>query len=379
MSLQCLQIVEASFAGVGRHVIDLSIGLQERGHQVTLLYSPLRIDGRFELGLKALTELGATLMPFEMNREVGSDDIRAIQYVKRLVQDKKFDIVHGHSSKGGAIARMAGFGSGARVLYTPNAYITMSPDLTGPKARIFGFLEKSLAGRSHATINVSENERRYAEHELGIPAGNLHVIYNAIAGPKPGDRTELRDRFGLTEEDVVIGFVGRFSSQKNPRLAVAAFAPVARKNSRARLLMIGEGELGSAARADAKAAGIDSQIIWAGAQDGALLMNAFDVFLLSSDYEGFPYVLLEAGAAGLPIVSTDMGAANEFVVEGQTGYLVPPRNADALSERLHQLVTDASLRRSFGAASYERSLEFPLRRMIDQTETLYHQLIAAKS
>lgn len=379
MSLQCLQIVEASFAGVGRHVIDLSIGLEERGHQVTLLYSPLRIDGRFELGLKALTELGATLMPFEMNREVGSDDIRAIQYVKRLVQDKKFDIVHGHSSKGGAIARMAGFGSGARVLYTPNAYITMSPDLTGPKARIFGFLEKSLAGRSHATINVSENERRYAEHELGIPAGNLHVIYNAIAGPKPGNRTELRDRFSLTEEDVVIGFVGRFSSQKNPRLAVAAFAPVARKNSRARLLMIGEGELGSAAQADAKAAGIDSQIIWAGAQDGALLMNAFDVFLLSSDYEGFPYVLLEAGAAGLPIVSTDMGAANEFVVEGKTGYLVPPRDADALSERLHQLVADASLRRSFGAASYERSLEFPLRRMIDQTETLYHQLIAAKS
>jgi glycosyltransferase involved in cell wall biosynthesis len=106
-------------------------------------------------------------------------------------------------------------------------------------------------------------------------------------------------------------------------------------------------------------------------------LNAADVFVLSSDYEGNPLAVLEAMAAGKPIISTAVGGVPELV-EGGCGLLAPPRDAQALSKAMRHMLESAEARKSMGEASARRAVErFDLRVMTEAYEDLYKKLIAS--
>jgi glycosyltransferase involved in cell wall biosynthesis len=113
--------------------------------------------------------------------------------------------------------------------------------------------------------------------------------------------------------------------------------------------------------------------------DGALAMAAFDVFALSSRYEGFPYVLLEALAMGLPIVSTDVGGAAAVIRSGENGFVVPVGAVSDLAEALRKLTSDDELRDSMAAKSLWRSEMFSLDRMLNETLAVYEYGVDFKS
>ena len=124
-TLKILLVLEAAGAGVGRHVVDLVAGLLARGHAVDVVYSPARAEASFVAQLEAL-QGALTVRELPMQRSVGIRDLAAARGLRRLIRaGGPYDVVHAHSSKAGALLRLAAIGLPARRFYTPHAFITL--------------------------------------------------------------------------------------------------------------------------------------------------------------------------------------------------------------------------------------------------------------
>jgi glycosyltransferase involved in cell wall biosynthesis len=328
--LKILYVVESTFAGTGRHVLDLITAMLERGHEVHIAYSPVRMDERFARDLRAFERLHVLSLP--MRPMPGVADLWGSLKVRRYLQQHgPMDVVHGHSSKGGAIARIASWGLGSRRVYTAHAFKTMDPCLGRVRRSVFASIELVL-GRfaSDAVIAVSLDEARHAR-ELGIPAGRCRIVPNAVRIPPDlPDRTSARRQLGVPAAAPCLLFVGRLDTQKAPDRFVSLAASLLRDFRDLHALMLGSGPLEAAVRLRIERAGLKERVLLHTNQRGWDGMAAADLLVLTSHYEGMPYVLLEAAALGLPIVSTEVGGARQIVRDGQNGLVVPQRDAAAL-------------------------------------------------
>jgi len=378
--LRVLLLIEASGSGAGRHVLDLADGLAQSGHEVHLLYSPLRIEDAF---LQRIRELDGAIYSKDiaMRRSISPwHDMRSytrvVEYTRKF---GPFDIVHGHSSKAGALARLIKiFGArSAKIVYTPHAFITLSPGLSGLKRMAYSAIERFLGRRfSDAVIAVSHQEAEHAV-ELGLPASRVHTIANGVGPAKDvlKHRGEQRQALNIASDDVVIGFSGRLDYQKAPEVLLEAYLALG-TGVDTHLVFLGEGPERQKLEGIAGAHHITGAIHIVGYHAMAQeFLSAFDIFVLPSRYEGLPYTLLEAMATGLPVVATAVGGNCELVREGVNGFLVPPDSAEDLKKALYSLVHDAELRERFGRALLEiiRST-YSKRTMVEQTLELYRSL-----
>jgi len=286
-----------------------------------------------------------------------------------------FDVVHGQSSKAGALVRLLGRRYGV-VVYTPHCVFTMNPEL-GSLARLaFGFVERMLAHRTDVLIAVSPDEERHLRELIG-PAKTIRCIPNGLAPINWRPRAEARGALCLPADRPVVGFIGRFSPQKNPLLLVRAFSQVVHSCESALLAMAGNGPLEDQARRLAAELGVSDRVVWLGFQNPGDVLMAFDVFALPSRYEGLPYVLLEALQAGLPIVSTPIGGAELCVEEGRNGFVVAPEPG-AMATRLGDLLADRSLHGRMAAASRELASRFRVEQMVAATLEVYRDARATR-
>jgi glycosyltransferase involved in cell wall biosynthesis len=370
--LRILLILENPGAGSGRHVVDLAQGLLQRGHDVTLIYSLSRLEDWFAHAIDAMKGLETHSVP--MVRGFSPYDIVSIARIRAIMARSAapWHIIHGHSSKGGAMARLCGIHSGAAIVYTPHALVTLDPELATLKRVLYTGMERVLAWMSKGIICVSNAEKEHAA-TLGIPNRKLTVVENCLNPLPPADRIGARELLGLSDDDVCIGFVGRLARQKNLSRLLKAFARVQERAPRAKLAIVGDGPDQAMLQNMAKVLEIDPSVIWTGHADGQALMAGFDIFTLPSDYEAFPYVLLEAAARALPIVSTRVGGAEDVINDNANGFIVD--TGEQLGDRLLELVHDVDMRMAMSQASLERSSEFNVDRMVSRTLAYYHELI----
>jgi glycosyltransferase involved in cell wall biosynthesis len=176
---------------------------------------------------------------------------------------------------------------------------------------------------------------------------------------------------GVTDDAIVVGFVGRLVEQKAPEVLIEAFAATARMESRVRLALVGNGPLEAPMRALAARLGVADKVIWLGERDARGVLAGFDLFALSSRKEGLPYVVLEAMAAGLPVVATTSAGCEILVIPGVNGMLVPADDADGFGRALIQLVTNPAELLQYGAASRERVSQFTIDAMVERTLDAY--------
>lgn len=366
--LRILLATEAAGGGVGRHVVDLALGLLDRGHQVTVVYSPLRAEPEFARRVTALAGR-CRLHQLAMKRSPGPHDLPAVLALRRIIRTTgPYHVLHGHSSKAGALLRLAGLGHGARQVYTPHALVTLSPGLGALSGWFYRAAERTLSGITDALICVSGEEAAHAR-EIGIAGHRIAVVPNGIASLPAADRNAARAELRAAPDEVVIGFVGRITEQKGVDGLIRAFA--AMPGSHARLAIVGDGPLLPDARQLADTLGVAGRTVFTGAADGPRLMAGFDLFALPSAYEGFPYVLLEALARGLPIVTTLVGGARATVRDGRNGVIVPQGQMEAFAAALARLSGDPALRRAMGEESRRISLDFTANRMLEQTLAVY--------
>lgn len=372
--LSLLQVLEPSGGGSGRHFLDLCRAMQHRGHSVTAVYSPVRAEATF---VSELESIGLDhVIPLAMRRAPGPWDITAWWNLRKIATERgPFDLIHGHSSKAGALTRLRLPGKHVPVLYTPHAFRTMDPTL-GSKGRfVYGGIEQ-LLGKwlTDRLICVSRDEYNHAV-SIGIPEDRLSIVVNGVNAPPISQRGAVRMRYEIPQDALLFGFVGRMTRQKAPERLIEAFVQIARELPQAHLLMIGIGELAPAIADMIRKAGLENRVRLDSSVPGVTAIDAFDVVVMPSRYEAMSYVMLEAAAAGKPLLLADVGGARTVLEPGKNGYLVPntddPRELAAAMRRF----ADPRLLASFSAEARRRKDDYTLTGMADATEQIYYDLL----
>lgn len=359
-------ILETSGGGSGRHVLDLAEGLAAAGQRVTVIWSERRAQEDFRDRLLGLSGVRALSLPME--RSVGAHDLTSLRALTALLRRQgPFDVLHGHSSKAGALVRLLPRRIPGARIYTPHAFRTMDPTMGARGRRVYGTIERLLARRGDRIITVSSAEKTHARG-LGIGARHLVTVVNGAALPPGADRATARAAMDLSEDEVAVGFIGRLDDQKAPLRFVEAVSLAAKQVPALRGVMIGDGAL----RATAEARNSAGAVRFLGWQDGPALFPGLDVFCMTSHYEAMPYTLLEALHAGVPIVSTDVGGVAETVEQDRNGFILPTAcSAEDLAGPLARLAGDAGLRQSMGARALELARARTIDTMVAETLAVY--------
>lgn len=371
--MKVLFVVESAATGVGRHMLDLFDGFVADGVRADVIYSPVREDAIFRAGRKKSTAAGVRFFAAPMRRAPGPWDVAAVRTARRIIAENgPYDVIHGHSSKGGMIARLAGWGSGARIVYTPHAVSTLDPSLSPIKRATFRIGELALAALTDTLIAVSTAEGEHLAG-LGVPAAKIRVVLNAVEpmqATRP--RRDVRVELGLDDSHLAIGFVGRLGAHKGIDVLIDAFAETLRVRPHVRLIVVGDGEGGDAARRRAAALGCGDAVRWLGACDALGYYPGFDLLAQPSRYEGLSYTLLEAAAFGLPVVATDVGGARDVLENGENGVIVSEiGDARAFAAALSATAGNPARLAALAAGARERIVPGGVARMTAATLAAY--------
>lgn len=358
--------------GADQQLLSAAQVLRDRGHDIRIVsLTPL---GR--MGLEA-RRLGLATDSLEMRR--GVPDPRGLARLARLVRGWRPDVIHSHMVHANLMARAL------RLLVpVPVLVSTIHNVFEGGPVLMWGYrLSNGLV--DHMTIISEAAAQRFVRERI-VPAGLLTVIANGVdidrmRNVAPGTRESLRASLGVGEEDFVWLAVGRFEVAKDYPNMLRAFARVRARESRAVLVIVGEGSLQAEAQALAAELALGPSVRFLGARgDIPAVMNAADAYVMSSAWEGMPMVLLEAAAAGLPIVATAVGGNGEVVREGESGLLVPARDSEALGAGMLRLMgLPGEVRRSMGERGREHvRANYGLQRVAERWERVYWDALARK-
>jgi glycosyltransferase involved in cell wall biosynthesis len=192
------------------------------------------------------------------------------------------------------------------------------------------------------------------------------------------DGSYLRDEFAISKNTLVIGMVGALGPDKDHHNFLEAAAIVKRSVPDVRFLVVGEGELRAELERSLASRGLSEDVLLTGFRRDVLeITKILDIFVLSSYLEGMGTAILDAMAFAKPIVATQVGGIPEIVLQGENGFLVPPRDPNKLAEAILKLAKEPSLRHKMGSFGKEHVRNFNVKKTIDQTEVMYSQLVSS--
>lgn len=336
--------------------------LEERGHQTYLVCRP-----RTELEAKA-RRLRLFVYPMKMRSDLGLPEILHIyEFLRRY----RIDVVCTNMQKELRFAGVA-----AKCLKIPVVVWRHIDQPLKNKWRYrvtYNFLATRIVANSNATKTSLLKNTPWLDKE------RITVIYNGI-DPEfyaHGNGVKIRHHYGLTDDTPLIGFVGQLNERKGIQYLLEAFMQVRQEIPGAKLMLVGSGNLRSTIEAFRQNNNCCEQIILAGFQTNIPdFMNAFDLLVLPSLWEGFGYVLVEAMAAGRPVITTNTSSMPEIVRDGVDGLLVPPGEAQSLSQAIIRLLQNPQLAKQMGENGKKHVEEqFTKKRMIDETEACFASVI----
>lgn len=343
-ALDVLIVSQPVKAGVAVCVRQLTEAAVAAGHRVTVAcpgdeHGPLA---------KWVKDAGARHVDVNMARQPTFRDIRDLWSIRRLCRGR--DLVHLHSSKAGALGRIAVATLGGErppVVFTPHYWSWL---VGGPLSVLYRWIERILARSSDSIVAVSEQEAAEGRSVLRSAASRIVVIRNGVDLEhfSPKGHSASRD------ESPLLVLVGRLCRQKGQDIAIRALAGL--QNRQVRLRLVGaESEKGEQRRlqALAESLGVASRIEWRGdTADVAPDLRAADVVLAPSRWEGMSLVFLEALACGVPMIVSDVSGSD---VVKDSGIVVPTEDVDALIAATDELLADEPRRRRLARLATELS------------------------
>jgi len=301
-------------------------------------------------------------------------DLVALLRLIKILRRVKPDVVHTHTAKAGVLGRLA-----AVVARVPFRVHTFHGHLlhgyfSPLKTKLVIMAERTLARRTDVIAAVGAQVRDDLLAAGIGRADQYRVVPPGVAQPDFVERAEARRALGLNEDQVAITFVGRLTTIKRPDRLVDAFRLIAERDSRATLIIVGDGELLEETRERARDLGRRVRFLgWRSDLD--LILAASDVAVLTSDNEGMPVTLIEASMAGVPCVTTDVGSAREVVDDGVTGFVARIDSTD-IARVLEVLVVDETQRREMGRQAAQRARErFGEERLAGDYAQIYSTLV----
>jgi glycosyltransferase involved in cell wall biosynthesis len=246
--------------------------------------------------------------------------------------------------------------------------------------RLRDFTTSAVFKRARTThITVAEQARRdlIARFHF-IDTNKIKVVPNGVFFPQADNaRARTRARWGVAPEEIIIGSVGRLEAQKAPDVALEIIAGLTRKGLPVRYIWIGDGPMRIAFRQQAQSLGIASYVKLEGWRDDvASCLQALDIFLMPSRFEGMALALLEAMAAGLCCCVSDVDGLKEAIQHGLTGYICPPGNLGRWHEQIEAVITNPACRVDVGHRAREFAhKQFSIDRMATSTIGIYHDVV----
>jgi glycosyltransferase involved in cell wall biosynthesis len=237
--------------------------------------------------------------------------------------------------------------------------------------------DKWMAENAGHVMTVSEAARRYMLEVDGIRRSDIEVVYLGFDfgkfRPNAAERSRVRSELGLTDEDVVVGYVGAVIPGKGHLQLVRAFKAVIADEPRAKLLIVGRGSLPEVDEA-IRDLPPESVIMAGWREDVPSCLNAMDIFVQPSLSEAFSQVLIEAMGCGVPVIASDVGGAREVVESGVNGMIVQPDAVEPLAREIVNLVRYPERRRSFSDRGLQTVRErFGVEQMVARQIGLYER------
>ncbi len=343
-------------------VMHTVMGLRARRHRTALVAHP-----QGEL-YRRMSE-GTDLIPLAPRNEI---DLAAAWRLSRVLKQLQPDVIHAHDPHGVAMAATA------LSIASPSP----APPLVASRRIEFRIAHNSFSRWKYSRVDcfvaISEavRERLIAD---GIPRPKTTVVHEGVDVERITHlpTANVHAAFYLPTHAPIVGNIGALVAQKGQHHLIDAAAIVVRAVPDSRFVICGEGELRQSLEEQIKRKHLERHVFLAGFRPDVLeLLKGFDLFALSSLHEGLCTSLVDAMAASKASVATRVGGVPEVVAEGETGYLVPARDHEAMADRIIALLKDGSRRAQMGEAALKRARKlFTVDHMVDGTLATYERLL----
>jgi glycosyltransferase involved in cell wall biosynthesis len=304
-------------------------------------------------------------------------DVRVLWRLTRLLRKRKIDAVVTVGTGGDKMfwGRLAGRLAGVPVICSA-LHSTGLPDRVE-------FMNRLLAPITDAFIGVAEPHGKYLARHEGCPEHKIRVIPNGVDVEKYHPRrpsANLRRELGLRQESPVAGIVAALRPEKNHELFLQAAAIVHREMPEVEFLVVGDGLRREELEKAAADLSLGDVVHFAGTRsDIPEMLGLMDVFVLTSHMEANPVSILEAMACEKPVVATRVGSVPETVLDGRTGFVAPPGDAEQIALRIMELLKNPARAAAFGRAGREEVIaHWSIERMVRGYEDLLEQIYECK-
>ncbi|MFZ9945383.1 MAG: glycosyltransferase [Candidatus Nanopelagicaceae bacterium] len=300
-----------------------------------------------------------------LSRELSfTRDRKARKEIERVIESFKPDLIHTHTFKAGFLVRLRR--REIPLIHSFHGHHLYDPEFGFIKRNILNIIEKLLAPRATRFITIGKKVR---DELLAVKIGRAQQylsIAPGIAALELVDGLGVRKRFGFSQDETLVLWLGRFTQVKRPDKVVE----ISRLLPKIRFVMAGGGELLDKVKASAP-----SNVSFVGFQDKNEMWSIADIALSTSDSEGMPLSLIEAQMAGVPVVSTDVGSVSEILEDGVTGYLAG-KDVKELASKLEVVIQDLQSEAKLGkAAKLRAEREFSSSVMADAHLGLYKDVL----
>jgi glycosyltransferase involved in cell wall biosynthesis len=372
--IKILYILEATSGGTQKHVIDIAKKIDKSEFQLDIIYSTDR-NKNFVQESKGIFNRTYGL---PIRRSASFTDISNILRMRKIIKENKYDIVHCHSTKAGFVGRLAAFVSRhPNVIYSPHGFMFCDNRIF-MKRFLYLQMEKYLGYLTQKLIAVSGSERDLAlEHNI-VPNKKIITLFNSI---DPSDYDDFSYINNIQEKltsgsEIILGTVGRLYYQKDPITLIKSFKIINDKFPNTKLVIVGDGPLEQVCIKLIHNLGLDTKIELAGYQrNSKIYYKMFDIFMLSSHYEGLPYSLLEAMSMGIPAVGTNVVGIKDLIFNGRTGYLAEEGDFKGLAVSVINLLSNPQLLSEFSENAKKITREnFNFNNGIREYEEFYSSL-----
>lgn len=371
--IKVLHVITRFWAGAGGNTLVSALGMDQERYEVWIagveggpLWERAEAAGIRTVKLRGFTEVIAPVA-----------DLGVLLQLCRLIRRERFSVVHTHSSKAGVLGRFAAWLCRTPVIVHTFHGFSFHDHMSRTRRRVYLVMERFVQPMTDRVLTVAPAVAREAvEQRLGRP-GDVWVVPSAIELDEvpieggPG----IRERLGLSRDARIVGTVGRIDFQKAPLDFVRMASIVARERPGTVFVMVGDGPMEDETKREAERLGVD--ILFTGFRpDAAEIASAFDVFVVSSLYEGLGRSLTEALASGRPVVASAVNGVPDLVEPGATGLLAPARDPRQLASSAMWLLDHPEEAARMGAQGRARvRAQFRPEDMCSLIEATYRELL----
>ena len=334
-------IARVNRGGTANWIENLVIGLRNLGHTVELFAGVVEAN---EIEHRCFTELEGRRMESLKRTPSIFSDFRAIVEFRKILKAENPEVLNTHTAKAGLIGRIAAIGLPVKTVHTFHGHVLYGY-FNPISSRIFLSIERILAALTDVFIAVGEKVKsELIEARIGNPD-----IYISIS-PAVRKLTKIsehvaREKLDLPQNQFTVGWLGRFAQIKRPDKLIE----IALRNPGINFIMGGEGELLTQIKEISP-----KNVFFTGWANPEVFWSACNIAILTSDNEGLPTSLIEAGSFGLPIITTNVGSASEIVKDKESGFVI--ENIEDADSFIRNLSADGNLRRKMGTNSQDYCL-----------------------